>query len=97
MRVFLLLLTLPSLALADDKLAPVSDKAKKVHEAGFVFDGHNDLPWRLRQDGDVTFATLDIGKRLAPASNRTPRGPSPTRSTSSTGWSSAIPTTSKSP
>jgi membrane dipeptidase len=76
---FRLLLTLPfalaSLALADDKpaLAPVSDKAKKVHEAGFVFDGHNDLPWRLRQDGDVTFATLDIGKRLDSGQTDIPR------------------------
>jgi membrane dipeptidase len=74
---FRLLLTLPfalaSLALADDKLAPVSDKAKKVHEAGFVFDGHNDLPWRLRQDGDVTFTTLDIGKRLDSGQTDIPR------------------------
>jgi membrane dipeptidase len=72
-----LLLTLPfaltSLALADDKPAPVSDRAKKVHEAGFVFDGHNDLPWRLRQDGDVTFTTLDIGKRLDSGQTDIPR------------------------
>ena len=101
-------------ARADDPLPPVSERARKVHDAGFVFDGHNDLPWRLRQDGDVTFTTLDIGKRLdsgqtdipragrgasRPSSGRstsraispTPRGPSPSRSTSSTGWSSAIP------
>ena len=68
----LLALTLLGYAL-DDKPAPVSDRARKVHEAGFVFDGHNDLPWRLRQDGDVGFNTLDVGKRLDSGQTDIPR------------------------
>ena len=61
------------LALADDKLPPVSDRAMKVHQAGMLFDGHNDLPWRLRADGDVTFQTLDLSKRLDSGMTDIPR------------------------
>src|SRR5438445_466342 len=46
-------------ARAADGLPPVSEAARKVHAAGMLFDGHNDLPWRLRQDGAVTFKPLD--------------------------------------
>ncbi len=60
-------------AAADDGLPPVSERARKVHDAGFVFDGHNDLPWRLRQDGDVAFGKLDIGKRLPTGQTDIPR------------------------
>ncbi len=69
----LLALLLASPALADDPLPPVSERAKKVHAEGFVFDGHNDLPWRLRQDGDVTFTKLDISKRLGSGQTDIPR------------------------
>jgi membrane dipeptidase len=51
----------------------VSERARRVHEAGLLFDGHNDLPWRLRQDGDVTFTSLDIGKRLSTGQTDIPR------------------------
>ncbi len=60
-------------ALGDDTLPPVSERALKVHAAGFVFDGHNDLPWRLREDGDVKFERLDIGKRLDSGQTDIPR------------------------
>ena len=40
-------LCLPLAAIAAD-LPKVSDRAKKVHDAGLLFDGHNDLPWALR-------------------------------------------------
>ncbi len=58
---------------ADDKLPPVSERALKVHAAGMLFDGHNDLPWRLREDGDVTFETLDLSKRLTTGQTDIPR------------------------
>ena len=35
-----------------EKLPPISERARKVHAAGMLFDGHNDLPWRLRTEGD---------------------------------------------
>lgn len=58
-------------AVADD--ATVSERAARVHAAGFVFDGHNDLPWRLREDGDVTFKTIDISRRLDSGHTDIPR------------------------
>jgi len=38
-----------------------------------LFDGHNDLPWRLRTDGDVKFETLDLSKRLTTGQTDIPR------------------------
>ena len=58
---------------ADDQLPPVSERAKQVHAAGMLFDGHNDLPWRLRQDGDTAFTKLDIAKRLDSGQTDIPR------------------------
>jgi membrane dipeptidase len=66
------LLALPCASRADD-LPPVSERARKVHASGMLFDGHNDLPWRLRTDGDVRFETLDIGKRLSTGQTDIPR------------------------
>ncbi|MGE3776180.1 MAG: membrane dipeptidase, partial [Pirellulaceae bacterium] len=37
-----------------------SDAGQRVHTAGFVFDGHNDLPWELRTRASSSFARLDI-------------------------------------
>ncbi len=67
-----LLVILPLLA-ADAPLAPISERAKKLTESAIVFDGHNDLPWRLRKDGDVKFETLDLAKRLATGHTDIPR------------------------
>ena len=41
-------------------LVVVSDKARAIHSAGFVFDGHNDLPWEVRQKAGGTFDKADI-------------------------------------
>ena len=60
-------------ARAADELPPVSERAKKVHAAGMLFDGHNDLPWRLRAEGDIKFETLDIAKRLSTGQTDIPR------------------------
>ena len=54
-------------------LPPVSDAARMLTKSMIVFDGHNDLPWRLRKDGDVTFTTLDIAKRLTTGQTDIPR------------------------
>ena len=58
-------------ALAADPV--VSEKARRVHDSGMLFDGHNDLPWRLRTDGDVTFETLDLAQRLSTGQTDIPR------------------------
>lgn len=40
----------------------VSQQALEVHQRGYVFDGHNDLPWELRTKGSRSFAAIDIAK-----------------------------------
>jgi membrane dipeptidase len=40
----------------------LTDEAAQVHTAGFVFDGHNDLPWALRTKASSSFAKLDISQ-----------------------------------
>ncbi|MDX1946990.1 MAG: dipeptidase [Pirellulaceae bacterium] len=38
----------------------LTDEARRVHAAGFVFDGHNDLPWELRTKVGGSFVKRDI-------------------------------------
>jgi membrane dipeptidase len=45
---------------ANQPLVVVSEAARKVHAAGFVFDGHNDLPWELREKAGGSFDKADI-------------------------------------
>jgi membrane dipeptidase len=59
-------------AMADDP-PPVSERARKIHESGMLFDGHNDLPWRLRTVNDMGFDSLDLSKRLGSGQTDIPR------------------------
>jgi membrane dipeptidase len=74
-RAYLAILTvvLAGVARSGDEAPEVSAQARRVHGAGLLFDGHNDLPWRLRDDGDVTFTRLDIGRRLDSGQTDIPR------------------------
>ncbi|MFI5458587.1 MAG: dipeptidase [Isosphaerales bacterium] len=56
-----------------DRLPPVSDRARKVHAAGMLFDGHNDLPWRLRTAGDFALTKFDLSRRLDTGQTDIPR------------------------
>jgi membrane dipeptidase len=38
----------------------LTDDGRRVHEATFVFDGHNDLPWEMRTKADSSFDKRDI-------------------------------------
>jgi membrane dipeptidase len=40
----------------------VSDQARAVHAGAMLIDGHNDLPWKLRERGTLSFEKLDIAK-----------------------------------
>ena len=40
----------------------VSAKAREVHFGGMLFDGHNDLPWEIREQGKSSFDELDISR-----------------------------------
>jgi membrane dipeptidase len=57
----------------DGGLPPVSEQARKVHAAGLLFDGHNDLPWRLRTDGDYSLKKFDLSRRLDSGQTDIPR------------------------
>ena len=35
-------------------------EALKIHGSAILVDGHNDLPWKLREDGEGSFDKLDI-------------------------------------
>ncbi len=40
----------------------VSEKAQGIHNRGYVFDGHNDLPWEIRTTGSRSFEKIDISQ-----------------------------------
>lgn len=52
------LMTLP----ARGQSFPVTDAAREIHNSGLLFDGHNDLPWQMRMQGESSFSVLDISK-----------------------------------
>lgn len=54
-------------------LPPVSERARQVHAAGMLFDGHNDLPWRLRTEGDFALSKFDLSQRLDSGQTDIPR------------------------
>ncbi len=64
----------PRLARAQQPTSPaVSAHAREVHAAGMIFDGHNDLPWRLRTEGDQALRKFDLSKRLTSGHTDIPR------------------------
>jgi membrane dipeptidase len=67
-----LVATMISPSLADDPPV-VSERARKIHESGMLFDGHNDLPWRFRTSNDMGFDKLDISKKLSSGQTDIPR------------------------
>jgi membrane dipeptidase len=77
MRCSVCLLSLPAAILtaftvAADAPAPVKPRSRgpvtlteeglRVHRAGLLVDGHNDLPWVLREKKDPSFQVFDISK-----------------------------------
>ena len=56
-----------------ENLPPISERARQVHAAGMLFDGHNDLPWRLRSEGDFGLTRFDLSRRLDAGQTDIPR------------------------
>ena len=48
-------------------------RAAEVHAGALLIDGHNDLPWRLRSEGDVAFGAIDLARRLDSGHTDIPR------------------------
>ena len=40
----------------------ISPKALEIHNSGMLFDGHNDLPWQIRQLAGGSLEKIDIAK-----------------------------------
>jgi membrane dipeptidase len=40
----------------------VTDRARQIHAGAILIDGHNDLPWKIRERGSPSFEKLDISK-----------------------------------
>ncbi|MGI9518929.1 MAG: dipeptidase [Pirellulaceae bacterium] len=40
----------------------VTEEALEIHNAGMLFDGHNDLPWTMRMRADSSFDKIDISE-----------------------------------
>ncbi|HEX4589871.1 MAG TPA: dipeptidase [Gemmataceae bacterium] len=53
---------LAALPAADRGPVTVSDEARRIHDAAIVIDGHNDLPWEMREKGGSSFLKLDIAR-----------------------------------
>jgi len=61
--VIVTLLLLAPFSFAEER-SPVklTEAAKRIHQAGMLFDGHNDLPWAIRETGKPSFDVIDIAK-----------------------------------
>jgi membrane dipeptidase len=69
----LVLVAIAATAAFAQDLPEVSERARRIHDSAILFDGHNDLPWKLRELGDVRFESLDISKRLSRGQTDIPR------------------------
>lgn len=58
---------------ADRPPVVVTEAAKKIHFEGFVFDGHNDLPWAMRTDFSSSFDEADVSKEIPKLNTDIPR------------------------
>jgi membrane dipeptidase len=54
---------------ADDAARPVdrspivlTDRARELHASALLIDGHNDMPWEIRDQGSSSFEKMDISK-----------------------------------
>ncbi|MCF7960797.1 MAG: dipeptidase [Pirellula sp.] len=56
--IYLLLIDRP--ALGDGPDFSISERAKQIHRASYVWDGHNDLPWALRERNDLRIERTDL-------------------------------------
>jgi membrane dipeptidase len=45
---------------ADTPEVSISDKAKAIHARSYIWDGHNDLPWALREISDLKLEKTDL-------------------------------------
>lgn len=54
----------PTSCLSEDVV--VTEAARRIHAASFVFDGHNDLPWMIRTEAGSSLDKADLSRPLGP-------------------------------
>ncbi len=54
--------TLPAAENRKHEPVELTDEARRIHRAGLLIDGHNDLPERIRSRADSSFNKLDISQ-----------------------------------
>ena len=70
----LLFVAIGSSVFAQERATVVlTEAAIRVHQAGLLFDGHNDLPWEMRKNGYSSFDQYDISKPQPKAHTDIPR------------------------
>jgi membrane dipeptidase len=52
----------PKVPPAPSKEIVVSEKARAIHNEALLIDGHNDLPWELRENDGPGFKNIDLSK-----------------------------------
>lgn len=68
LRILPVLLVVPILATATEPVRPtsgevvVTEKALAIHREALLIDGHNDLPWALREKDGTSFRSIDLAK-----------------------------------
>jgi membrane dipeptidase len=63
-------------AQADEAPRPrvvLTAEAEEIHRSGMLFDGHNDLPWEIREKGNSSFDVIDISQHQARLHTDIPR------------------------
>ncbi|HNO80198.1 MAG TPA: dipeptidase [Phycisphaerae bacterium] len=46
----------------DQKPVVITDEGRRIHDAGILIDGHNDLPWQLRKRARKNMGPVDLRK-----------------------------------
>jgi membrane dipeptidase len=68
------LVLLGGVVFADERpLVVVGDEARRIHAESFVFDGHNDLPWKVRSTGAGRLQAVDLAAGVAGFATDIPR------------------------
>lgn len=58
----------------DSEPVDYAAKAREIHKTAILFDGHNDLPWQLREQGQIDFQKVDLAtKQSLPYQTDIPR------------------------
>ena len=55
------LASMPTLFAVERPPVTVTNRGRRVHFSSYVFDGHNDLPWAIRNEASSSFDNIDIG------------------------------------